>query len=380
MRILMTADTVGGVWTYALELAQALGAQNVEVILATMGAPLSHTQVTEAAGIVNLIVCESRFKLEWMHDSRGDVEAAGDWLLSLERQFRPDVIHLNGYAHGALGWRAPVLIVGHSCVLSWWQAVKGESASAEWDGYRDAVRAGLRAADRVVAPSKAMLAALERHYGPLPPSHVIVNGREASLFRPTEKQPFVLTMGRLWDEAKNVCALELVAPDLTWPVYVAGEAHHPEGGTVHPRHVRCLGQLDRQTVADWLNRAAIYTLPARYEPFGLSVLEAALAGCALILGDIPSLRENWEGAALFVPPDDLDALRLGLQTLIHDSPLRVQLSERALYRALQFSPRRMAASYAGLYKELVKMHFNTTRPTFFLPSPPKEAFAGYHEL
>ncbi len=33
-------------------------------------------------------------------------------------------------------------------------------------------------------------------------------------------------------------------------------------------------------------------LPARYEPFGLSVLEAALSGCALVLGDIPSLRES----------------------------------------------------------------------------------------
>ena len=35
----------------------------------------------------------------------------------LERRLRPDVVHLNGYTHGALPWRAPVLVVGHSCVL-----------------------------------------------------------------------------------------------------------------------------------------------------------------------------------------------------------------------------------------------------------------------
>ena len=37
-RILMTADTIGGVWTYALEFARALGPHGIEVTLATMGA------------------------------------------------------------------------------------------------------------------------------------------------------------------------------------------------------------------------------------------------------------------------------------------------------------------------------------------------------
>ena len=61
-------------------------------------------------------------------------------------------------------------------------------------------------------------------------------------------------------------------------------------------------------MADAYAAAAIYALPARYEPFGLSVLEAAQHGCALVLGDIDSLRENWDGAALFVDPDDAGAL------------------------------------------------------------------------
>ena len=39
---------------------------------------------------------------------------------------------------------------------------------------------------------------------------------------------------------------------------------------------------------------------ALYEPFGLAVLEAAQAGCALVLSDIPTFRELWDGAALFV--------------------------------------------------------------------------------
>ena len=35
----MTTDTVGGVWTYALELADALAERDVEVTLAVQGDP-----------------------------------------------------------------------------------------------------------------------------------------------------------------------------------------------------------------------------------------------------------------------------------------------------------------------------------------------------
>ena len=54
---------------------------------------------------------------------------------------------------------------------------------------------------------------------------------------------------------------------------------------------------------------------ARYEPFGLAVLEAAQAGMRLVLSDIPSFRELWDGAATFVASrraDLLPALRHAL--------------------------------------------------------------------
>ena len=77
--------------------------------------------------------------------------------------------------------------------------------------------------------------------------------------------------------------------------------------------VRHLGHLPQSKLQAWFERAAIFAAPARYEPFGLSILEAALAGCALVLGDIPSLRENWNDAALFVPPEDSRTLEAALE-------------------------------------------------------------------
>jgi glycosyltransferase involved in cell wall biosynthesis len=182
---------------------------------------------------------------------------------------------------------------------------------------------------------------------------VIPNGRDPKLFRPTAKEPVVFSAGRLWDEAKNLEALERVAPRLPWPVFVAGENHHPDGGEIRPHNTRLLGRLSQRALAAWLGRSAIYALPARYEPFGLSVLEAALAGCALVLGDIPSLRETWRNRAVFVPPDDPDALEAAIVSLIEDPDRRQSLAAGARNRALEHAPERMVDGYLEAYGQLL---------------------------
>jgi len=351
MNILMTADTIGGVWRYALELARGLEPFGADITLATMGAPLSAEQRSEVAALPNVRVVESRYKLVWMDDPWADLEAAGQWLLKLAEDVKPSLIHLNDYSYGHLPWPAPVLMVGHSCVLSWWQAVYGEPAPKRLDRYRDVVRTGLQAADGLVAPTAAMLAELQRLYGPLPPSRVIANGRTSQ--PESDKKPFVLAAGRLWDPAKNIAALARIAPRLSWPVYIAGETRHPDGGTSEFPDIHCLGRLSPEQLANWFAHAAIYALPARYEPFGLSALEAASAGCALVLGNIPSLRDIWQDAALFVPPNDAERLQASLQTLIDEPDLRHDYAAKARIRAASFTPERMAGAYWDAYHELI---------------------------
>jgi glycogen synthase len=352
-RILMTADGVGGVWPYTLDLAKGLGARGIEVTVAVMGPPLLDHQLAEAAGL-GLDLFEGDFALEWMPDAWDDVAAAGEWLLGLERSLEPDVVHLNGYCHATLPWRAPTVVVGHSCVRSWWLSVRGEDAPPEWGHYTARVAAGLRAASLVVAPTAAMLGGLEAEYGPFGPAQVIPNGSAA--VRPasavTAKEHLVFTAGRTWDEAKNIEALCAVAPLLSWPVAVAGESRDPRG-LCSTGYVNHLGRLPHDEVQAWCDRAAIYVLPARYEPFGLSVLEAASAGCALVLGDIRSLRENWTDAAEFVPPDNRRALAAAIQGLIDDPNRRGALAEAAAARAQQFTAARMVAGYVDAYQAVM---------------------------
>jgi glycogen synthase len=355
-RVLMTADTVGGVWTYSIELARTLARRGIEIALATMGAPLSPDQHKQAAAIPNLKVYESSFRLEWMDDPWTDIARAGDWLLTLENEFAPDIVHVNDYAHGDLPWHAPHVVVGHSCVLSWWRAVRGQDAPAEWSRYRETVTRGLRAAEYVIAPSRTMISNLQRYYGPLRATAVIPNARDPFAYRMATKERFILAAGRVWDEAKNLACLGDLTSRVEWPVCVAGEAQHPDGGARPIQDVRLLGVLPAEDLAGWYSRASIYCLPARYEPFGLSVLEAALSGCALVLGDIPSLRENWEGAAVFVDPEDRNALAAEVNELIGNAARRHALAAHAYARGLSFTPDRMGDAYMGVYRELVSTH------------------------
>ncbi|MDI6853041.1 MAG: glycosyltransferase family 4 protein [Deltaproteobacteria bacterium] len=373
-RVLMTTDTMGGVWTYALELSEALGAYGVQVMLASMGEPLDKCQWDAVRKIPNLEIFESGFKLEWMQDPWADVDLAGDWLLELEALTAPDIVHLNGYSHAVLPWQSPKLVVGHSSVYAWFEAVKGSEPPAAWKTYHSRISAGLSAADLVTAPTFTELASLRRHYGSFRTAGPIYNGRKSSLFPPRPKESFILTVGRLWDEAKNIPALEAIAADLPWPVYGAGENCHPEGGRRRPRGIHYLGKLTPAEVAHWFSRAAVYVLPARYEPFGLSALEAGLAGCALVLSGIPSLREIWGDAATYVAPGCPEALRKAVEELIYDHERRSLMAERAKDRALRFTPPRMAESYLKTYalmqhrktatKEWGKRLLARNRPSF----------------
>jgi glycogen synthase len=351
-RVLMTTDTVGGVWHYAVELARALDERGVQVALATMGAPMTDHQRLQLAGFHALSVHESAYKLEWMQHPWENVDRAGEWLLVLEREVAPDVVHLNQFAFGALPFTAPTLVVAHSCVLSWWRAVHAEAAPASWDEYRRRVAQGLAGAGVVAAPTRAMLDSLRENYAYAGAGLVLANGRDPQAFRPAAKQEFIFSAGRFWDAAKNLAALQAVAPLLPWPVRVAGSTLHPDGGDVLPTQVQCLGELPASAIARQLAEASIYALPARYEPFGLSVLEAALSGCALVLGDIASLREIWGAAAVYVAPDDHGGLLTALWRLIERPAECARLANAARARALSFTTDRMADSYLAVYSAL----------------------------
>ncbi len=367
LRILMTADAVGGVFTYVEQLLRSWQ-KEVEVHLVFLGLPPSKAQRAQLTELNVTVHDIGAFKLEWMDDPWEDLRCSGERLLKLAERIRPDLVHLNQFTYGKLPFHAPCVVVGHSCVLSWHAQVRDAEREpwqeqAQLHAYAEHVREGIAGADAVVAPTPSMLRWLNELYGPIENTRLIWNGRNP-LSLPQSKRPVILTAGRVWDEAKNIAALVRVAPELAWPTHVAGANRLAGASRVAPdstrapvagsRAVEWLGPLSSSALAERLGHSAIFALPARYEPFGLAPLEAGLAGCALVLGDVPTLREVWAEAALYVSSDDDAELRAALTSLIESPTLLVSMQAKARARASHFTAEKMAAAYLRLYAEVLK--------------------------
>ena len=348
-RVLMTTDAVGGVWTYSLELARGLSKAGVEVMLVVVGPAPSEAQRAEAIAVPGLVLVVPGLELEWQDRAGPLGTSARQRLLGLARAFRPDLVHCNGYREAAAGFRAPVVLAAHSCVRTWWRACRAEDLPPDWSAYAEGVRSGLAAAATLVAPSEAFLAEFRAAWDPVQRPRVVRNGLDVDSHPGVKRREAILAAGRLWDEAKNVSALAAIAPDLPWPVQLAGEL--PPEGVGGP--VEWLGRLDRAELLQAMGEASIFVAPVRYEPFGLAILEAASAGCALVLGNVPSLVELWGDAARFVPPLDGQALRRALLDLIGDREALQRAQAAARHRARAFRRQRMVGEYLALYAEVL---------------------------
>jgi glycogen synthase len=158
----------------------------------------------------------------------------------------------------------------------------------------------------------------------------------------------------LWDPAKNLRLLTQIGPELDWPVRVAGSERGPDGTAVKADSIELLGALGHEDFLAHLQGAGIFLHPAYYEPFGLSVLEAANSQCCLVLADIPSLRELWDGSAVFVDPRACDKWVVEVNRLCRDSGLRERYGMQARSRAAAYRGEKTVAEYLTTYRDLPK--------------------------
>ncbi|MGY3037051.1 glycosyltransferase involved in cell wall biosynthesis [Bradyrhizobium sp. USDA 4354] len=346
--IMMTTDTVGGVWTYSCALASSLAASGDDVTLVTLG-PRARVDQRRMLCDARVHLIETDLALEWQDPEGRNVSDARRVLANLEARLMPDVVHLNSFREATFAWHAPTVLVAHSCVNSWAVACRDTAWLGElrWRRYTERVAAALDMTQAWVCPSRAFYDDMTTIYRPRSRGAVIWNGiapRDPS----GRKQDLIFAAGRLWDRAKNIEALAAATPGLDWPVEVAGpiDARPSSGAT-------WLGELPHEVMGARLQHAAIFVSPAFYEPFGLAVLEAAAAGCALVLSDIPTFRELWRGAALFFDPADSDALHRNLAELCADEKGRARLQRAAYEQSLTYSLTRMTSAYLGLYQDLI---------------------------
>lgn len=349
MKVLMSTDNIGGVWTYTLNLAEGLRNRGIDVFIAVTGNVLTTEQQYMIKSFSYEVIPTRQ---EWMSNPWEDIEKTTNRLNILSKLIHPDVIHLNSFSYNSQEWGKPVIVVAHSCVISWWNEVFNESPPSEWSSYIKKVSFGINNADVVVAPSYTMLNYVKKYYSPVAAT-VIYNGLNSEDYYTSEKESFVFSMGRLWDKAKNISLLIDASVNIDSQIYIAGEMISDDMNSVIPPNVHFTGFLNPSQTRDYLSRAAVYALPVKYEPFGYTFLEAALSECALVTGDIQSMREIWADTALFSDTGDSMMLAERINLLLHDSALCKKNAALARSKAIKlYNIDKMANSYVNLYSKL----------------------------
>jgi glycosyltransferase involved in cell wall biosynthesis len=349
-RVLIATDAVGGVWTYSIELARALRDFGVDSLLAAMGPSPSPQQLADLDGIRTI---DTGLQLDWLAERPEQIRAAGRSLAALARVEGADLVQLHSAALACdVAFDCPVVAVQHSCVASWWSAVREGPLPRDFAWRRDCVECGLNAVDAVVAPTAAFAAQTARCYALDRPVYAVRNGRTPIALPRRRREDFVFTIGRLWDEGKNVRTLDEAAALLDVTVEAIGPLKGPNGTAVTFDNLRTPGTLTSDEIAERMAARPIFASAALYEPFGLSALEAAQAGCALVLSDIPTLRELWDGAAIFVAARDAQGFADTITGLLRDPDKREQLGRAAQLRALSYTPGAMARRMLQIYEQV----------------------------
>lgn len=346
-RLLMTVDAVGGVWRYAMDLASGLQQQGTHVTFACFGPPPSPHQTAEARRIGEIIPVDA--PLDWTASSARDLDRVPELIASLAVRTGADLVHLNLPSQAAgLDVGVPVVVVSHSCVVTWFRAVRGTPVPPDWQWQYDLNQAGFEAADIIIAPSQSHADLLSDCYDRVGNINVVHNSVRPLAENPVHL-PFIIAAGRWWDDGKNARVLDAAAADCRWPVRMAGSQHGPNGQFQPIENADYLGELPSADLRRLIAEAAIFVSPSIYEPFGLAPLEAASAARPLLLADIPTYRELWNGAALFADPKNSSEFSTLLNRLSDDADLRADLGQRAKARAAAFTNTRQVDTMSALY-------------------------------
>ena len=365
MHVLVTTDTLSGVWTYTRELVTGLVSRGLRVTLVSFGEVPLPQQISWMEPLHGLEYIPTAFRLDWMQEGELDLADSSAYLTALIKELKPDLLHLNQMCYGGLPAAVPRIVVAHGDWISWWKAVHGceppESRWLRW--YRDMVTHGLRGAGVVVAPTACMLETVRGCYTQPRRESVIPNGRNPIFFNPyANKDESVLAVGRFWDAGKQVSLLTQHSHPV--PVCIVG-SDPPSSAPKLPIRADVKLAIDRVCVSfkgpqtesqmrTLYSRAAIYAATSRYEPFGMAALEAALSRCAIVANDIPSFHEIWGDDALYFRTNDASSLAEVIQLLTDQRDLCRGYATRAYQRARErFSAKRMMDDYLQLYHSLL---------------------------
>lgn len=349
LRVLMTLETSSNTWRFGLDLARALVHRNVTFVFAALGPAPTQAQRQEAELLGDLVHLSLPDEEEDISDRQlADIASR---IAEAATRFQVDLLHLNELRQAAhIDTEKPVVVMSHSCIPTLFHALRHIEPHQFVERHRTLNRQGILRADVVLAPSGSHANLMTATYGQirnLRVVHYATGAAPPAINRPHREG--IVAVGHWWDEAGNGAVLDDAAGRVSRRLTMIGERTGPKGQSLEIRNAYHAGPLSPGETLAHIGMAEVFVSPSLYEPFGQEALEAAACRTPLVLADIQTYRELWDGAALFVPPSEPGAFAEAIEKLLRERHLREILAQLASNRATRFTPVRQAAAVRAVY-------------------------------
>jgi glycosyltransferase involved in cell wall biosynthesis len=351
MRVLHMVNDVtdrgNGIVNTAVDLAMEQARQGLEVAVASAGG--AYQSLLEAAGVTHLMLDQSRRPAQMLGAIR-----------LLHRQlsgFRPDVVHAHMRTGLVLAWLLKPFhrygLIGHVHNVH----------------DRESVVMGL--ADRVIAVSKSVAASMAKRGVPSRKIRVSLNRTLGSKRVPPLEaiapavlaRPAIVTvcgMSRRKGVDALIRAFAKIEGDIPGAhLYLVGDGPDRKDFELLAKQSHCPGRIHfegyQAQPQAYMVSADVFVLASRRESFGLVLIEAREAGCAVVATDVDGVAEALDGgrAGLLVPQNDDTALAGALRRVLSDPAEQAKWRDRAKSGIDEFRIEQMTAEINAIYEELL---------------------------
>jgi glycosyltransferase involved in cell wall biosynthesis len=341
-------DRGNGIVNTAVDLAVEQARQGYAVAVVSAGG--GYQPLLESAGVLHLYLDQSRRPTQILRSAR----LLRQQLLA----FHPDVVH----AHMRTG-----------LLLAWfWRHFMEFALLGHVHNVHDRESVVMGLADCAIAVSQSVAGTMAARGIPARKLCVVLNRTLNSPRQPKldEVEPAALNRPAI----VTVCGMtsrkgveELIAafeevgrrfPDAH--LYLVGDGperrRFEELAALSPHSSRIHFEGFKVVPQAYMLSADVFVLAARRESFGLVLIEARAAGCAIVATNADGIAEALEGgrAGMLVPPRDVPALHEALCLMLGNEKERTAWRGRAIDGIEKFSVDRMAREVGELYGELME--------------------------
>jgi len=212
----------------------------------------------------------------------------------------------------------------------------------------------LNSAEKIISPSNFLKREISKAYSEFNSEKIVIipNGFSMGKFIPQDKKKYIFSSGRFLRSKGFQYLIKAVSvEDIGYEIHIAGDG--PMMG-----ELRCLANTSKTKIIfhGWLDnkgeeyknlleQSAIFVLVSERESFGMSILEAMSAGCAVISTNISGCAEIVGDSGLLIKPNDVQDLLSKIKYIIDRADILAEFKEKSLIKVKEYDWGKIIGEY-----------------------------------